>query len=712
MLQETKRFEFGGFVLDADEKVLLRDGKSVPVPPKMLDLLLVLVENHGRVVEKGALVERLWPGTYVEESNLTFSVSKLRKILDDDSHHPRFIETVSKRGYRFIADTNIANGGPSPTYTQGFRPSERGEVEPLGISDRFSRYRYLLPVAIAALLIAGLFAASWWSRANRPVTLSPLKIERLTYNGKVKAAAISPNGKFAAYIVDSEGRQSIWLKNVATGSDLEVLPPADGIELHGILFSPDGDQIYYVAKDSLYKVPILGGLPTEVLPNFAAGSLFKSIALSPDGKQFVFIRPVSQNESVLVIVDADGSNERQVASGQGKGMFRRSVCWSPDGSRIALVTAGHPSVNIVNVADGTVSPIPSPPWKTVWQVAWRSDGSGLLVEAVEGRSLSSQIWSLSFPDGKAEKITNDFNNYDGITSTAAGDFLATVRVEQSAHIWVASVEDGEPLRQLTHGIEGYDGIYTLNFLAGGDVVYDVTAGEKRDVWVAPSGGSAPRRILENAGSSAATPDGKYIVFQGGEPNDIGLFRYDTGTGEKIRLTTGNDILTAFSPDGKWIVFTRWKADATIWKVGIDGGEAVQLSKQPGYALAPAVSPDSKTVAFYWSKADRAKSPEIAVIPFEGGDVIKTFPVPPKWSHGLAKHTVQWTPDGRSINYAVHRDNASNIWSQPVDGGPAQQVTHFADPQIFNFAYSPDGKKLALSRGTYGRDVVLLMFGNK
>ena len=116
------------------------------------------------------------------------------------------------------------------------------------------------------------------------------------------------------------------------------------------------------------------------------------------------------------------------------------------------------------------------------------------------------------------------------------------------------------------------------------------------------------------------------------------------------------------------------------------------------------------MAFYWAKADRTQPPEIAIIPFEGGDAIKTFPVPPKWSHGIARNTVQWTPDGRSINYAVYRDNASNIWRQPLDGGPAYQVTHFADQQIFNFAYSPDGKKLALSRGTYGRDVVLLKFG--
>lgn len=710
MSPQTQRFRFGEFVLDAEGKILLRDRNSVPIPPKVFELLLVLVENPGHVVGKEALMERLWSDTFVEEGNLTFSVRKLRTILGDDTHNPRFIETVPKRGYRFIAEVSLDDSGvlgSSEIITHDKRRfSGQTDATQPAIQSLLSRYSYALPVTISAILIAGLIAASWWSSANRTTTVSALKIERLTYNGKAKLATISPNGKFAAYVLDDEGNQSIWVKNVATGSDLQILPPADGIELHEILFSRDGDQLYYIARDSLYQVPILGGVPKEVLHNFAAGLLYKSITLSPDGKQFAFIRPVSQNETSLIIADSDGSNERLVASSQGKGMFRRSVSWSPDGAKIALVSAGESNINVVDVANGAVSAVPSPSWKNVWKIAWQTNDKGLLVEAVEGRSLSSQIWSLSYPDGKAERITNDFHNYDGIASTSDGKALITVRVEQAAHIWVTSEFDMHP-RQLTHGIEGYDGIYALNYLSSGDVIYEVTSGERRDIWSVNPDGTGARQILTDAGSSAVSPDGKYIVFQGGETNDKGLFRHDIKTGEKVRLTNGNDVWTTLSSDGKWVVFTRWKANATIWKVGIEGGEAVQLSNQPGYALAPTVSPDSKMIAFHWAKTDRAKAPEIAVIPFDGGEIIQTFPAPPNWSRGIGKQALQWTPDGRFINYTAYRDNASNIWSQPLDGAKPIKVTNFADQQIYNFAYQPNSTKLALSRGPYGRDVVLL-----
>ncbi|HEX7295449.1 MAG TPA: transcriptional regulator, partial [Pyrinomonadaceae bacterium] len=97
-------YRFGEFTLDADQKVLLRQGKPLLLPPKVLETLLTLVQHSGRIVEKQELMKRIWPETFVEESNLTYSIGQLRKTLGDDARHPCYIETIPKRGYRFIGN--------------------------------------------------------------------------------------------------------------------------------------------------------------------------------------------------------------------------------------------------------------------------------------------------------------------------------------------------------------------------------------------------------------------------------------------------------------------------------------------------------------------------------------------------------------------------------------------------------------------------------
>ncbi len=717
MSQETKRFEFGEFVLDADEKMLLRHGKSMPIPPKVLELLFVLVENHGHVLEKEVLMTKLWANTFVEEGNLTFTIRKLRTILDDDTRNPRFIETIPKRGYRFIAEVSSNTGQLLPEARIAGENRKGLEDRGSGKASRFAKNSYLASFGILAVLIAGLIAVIWWLTINRIQNFSSLSIERLTSNGKAKFAAISPDGKFAGYIVDDEGKQSIRLKNVATGSDVQILAPLTGTQLHSIAFSPGGDHLYYAEKEALFRLPILGGPPEQVLANFVSGSQFSPITFSLDRKQFAFVRRDSESSSSVILVNVDGSGERVLAKSDAPAMFLRSAVWSPDGKVIALLTSGGKRISLVRVADGVVSAFNTPPWKVVSQIAWKPDGSGLLAVATEDPSFTSQIWQLSYPDGNAENITNDLNNYQSISITADGRTLAAVRVEQVAHIWAGSTEEGGLFRQITHGVDGYDGIYGLDYLSNGEIIYEAVPGGKGQILSINAEGGEPKLIVNDSGSASASPDGKYAIYQTtDESKALGLFKLEISSGQRVRLTTGKDVWIAYSADSKWVVFTRWGEQADLWKISIDGGDPVKLTNLAGYAQAPSVSPDGKLIAFHLWKPNKEPS-VFAIIPFNGGDVIKTFQLS-LWNSrvqhakGYGKDTVQWTPDGQAIDYAVFNDNASNIWRQPIDDSPPFQVTNFTDQQIFNFAYSPDGKKLALSRGTYGRDVVLLKLGER
>src|SRR5713101_3850284 len=152
---------FGEFTVDGDQKVLLRNDSPLPLAPKVFDTLLILLDSRGRIVEKEELMNRLWPDSFVEESNLTFNIQQLRKALGDNAREPRFIETVARRGYRFIAE--VKENSPTPIAAE----TELREIGPIyppataGGSDRAPRRSYL-SIAALAVLVVGSMAIAWW----------------------------------------------------------------------------------------------------------------------------------------------------------------------------------------------------------------------------------------------------------------------------------------------------------------------------------------------------------------------------------------------------------------------------------------------------------------------------------------------------------------------------------------------------------------------
>ena len=169
-------------------------------------------------------------------------------------------------------------------------------------------------------------------------------------------------------------------------------------------------------------------------------------------------------------------------------------------------------------------------------------------------------------------------------------------------------------------------------------------------------------------------------------------------GSEKQLTKGVDVWATFSPDGKWIVYTAYHERITISRVSVDGGEPKII--YDGIGLNPKVSPDGKTIAF------TAKG-KINLISVDGGEIIKTFDVILQKLESSNKQNLEWTPDGRGIYFVAVNNGVSNICRQPIDGSAPVQVTKFETGRISNFAYSPDGKQLALSRGSLNSDVVLI-----
>ncbi len=727
---------------------MTRDGRMRPLPPKVFDTLLVLVENSGRVVSKEELMRSLWPDTFVEESNLTQNISQLRRALGEGAAGAQYIETIPKRGYRFVAEVRpLASPAAAPTdgavAVNGHAPgvaeasaqlSGLEKTLPVTAETGAEKFERRMPLMVAAALalslsIVALAVVVASRRAGDGATRSRTAFRRITLtkqtsSGKALLPAISRDGKYVAYALEDGDSQSLWVKQTAINNNAQLVAPAE-VVFKGVTFSPDNDFIYYVARprdgqvNRLYQVPLLGGAPRELMANVDS-----PVAFSPNGRYFAFVRHNSpQRETALIIAGLDGAEERTLATRKGmRELSQQGPSWSPDGRLIACVERRFENgeffaqVLAFGLEDGSSEPIGSQKWSHIGQVAWLGDGGGVVFSAWQ-RSwgvYGDQLWTLTFPKGEARRLTNDMNSYVGASVSAnAPALLVTRRTDRVSRVWIIPARAGEfdarPSTQIQSGFSDNDSeMFGLDWTPDGRLVYGSQAGGNVDIWITTADGKERRQLTRDSQNDlmpAVTPDGRYILFDSDRAGGRNIWRMDSDGGELKQLTRGQfDNCPSLTPDGQWIVYSSSSGDGpTLWKVPIDGGEPSRLSSALAYR--PAVSPDGKWIACFCREARDGKY-KVALIPFEGGE--------PTFIEGMEQpdfNILRWSPDGRALTYIITRRGVSNIWSKPIGGGAARQLTHFNSDRIFRFAWSRDGKFLACERGMIINDAVLISDGD-
>jgi Tol biopolymer transport system component len=357
----------------------------------------------------------------------------------------------------------------------------------------------------------------------------------------------------------------------------------------------------------------------------------------------------------------------------------------------------------VRVADGTVSPLTARQWYGIHRVAWLRDGSGLVMVTSDYNGFEAQqLWFLSYPDGAARRITNDLSNYSQyhLSLTADSSALLALKSDRVCNIWVAPEGARSQAKQITFGSAGRDdGIYGLAWTPEGKLVYSALAFHNQAIFSMKADGTEVRQLTAGDywdSRLAVTRDGRYILFQSTRTGRWNIWRMDSDGNNLRQLTYGaSDASPHCSPDGQWLFYA---SDAKLYKVALEGGEPLRLFAQS--ADYPVVSPDGQLVAFPYFD-EQLKTRRVAVISAETGQRVKTFDFGYYWDY------VRWTPDGRAVAYIKTQGDVSNIWAQPLDGGKAVPLTNFKSELIFNFAWSNDGKQLALARGNETSDVVLI-----
>ena len=697
-------YRFGPFRIDLGERLLRQGDNVLPLTPKAVDTLVALVQNRGRLVSKDELMTRLWPGTFVEEANLSNQISLLRKALGDNAAEPRYIETVPRRGYRFVAE--VADGG---------LPEEPGTVHGLvvngGAASRSRSRRTATVAALACVLLAAVIAATWWQRRGDPAPAgAPLKITRLTTSGQVRHAVVSPDGKYVAFVSLDQGGQSLWIRQMTSTSRVQVVPTA-AVNYLGLTFSPDANAIYYVVRErsrpregALYKVATLGGAapPRQLLTEIDT-----PIAFSRDGGRIAYI--VSNQltgRSALMIADAEGRGAFVRAVRKSPDAFTWAAAgpvWTADGTRIITAATStdtrgpYSSLVQVDTASGAQMQLGSRRFTEVGRLAWLGDDD--LVMAASDRLGANQLWRISYPAGAAVQITNDESkNYLGVSVTA--DFaVVTVQRDSQASIRVAEEGDARRIRQVTAG--KYDGRHGLAWTRDGRIVYHSLESGNEDLWIMNADGTGRRQLTVDAGVNerpSMSGDGRYVVFASNRTGSFAIWRMELAGGGERALTRGQDDASpVVTPDNRWVVYSSVASGTpTLWKVPLEGGEPVQLTTLT--SMDPVVSPDSASVAFRL-RDDPDTDGKLAVLRLSDGRIMTTFAPPP---HGPEPHPRQWTADG--ITFGRGSADGSNIWIQPLDGGPPRQLMHFASERILRYEWSPERKSLLYAHGTVNNDL--------
>ncbi|HXG63613.1 MAG TPA: protein kinase [Blastocatellia bacterium] len=541
------------------------------------------------------------------------------------------------------------------------------------------------------------------------------RITKLTSTGKSGNAAISPDGKYVAHVVNDAGQSSLWVRQVATLSNVQIIPPAE-VNYIGLTFSPDGNYVYYVKGEKgqlfhdLFQIPVLGGNPKKLIADIDS-----AVTFSPDGKRFAFLRGYPlEGEFALMVANADGTGEQKLAAHKLADRFLQAA-WSPDGKVIACTTQSleggfHTKMVAVRVADGAETPVGAQKWRFTAGLGWLADGSGLMVSAIDQTPGSNQfqIWHLSYPGGEARRITNDLNNYAGVSMPSDSSALVTLQTDASANVFIAPGGDASAARQVTSGTNT---LLQVFWTPEGKIVYVTDAGGNLDIWMMDADGKNQKQLTADAGINvfaSASPDGRHIFFSSNRAGNAGIlnvWRMDSDGSNAKQLTSGEgEYWPVCTPDGKWVIYTSaTRAERPgLWKIPAEGGEPVRISDK--IALQPVLSPDGKLIACWYSSGDPLNPPKVAIIPVEGGEPIRMIDVK-GFNFELSRY--RWSPDGKALLYVENRGGVSNIWRQPLDGSPAKQVTDFQTDIIFSFDWSRDGRQLACARGVTTTDAILI-----
>jgi Tol biopolymer transport system component/DNA-binding winged helix-turn-helix (wHTH) protein len=730
---KSTTYEFAEFSYDGREKLLRRRGAVVAIPPKTCELLSALLENRGRLMTKETLLEQVWPGTFVEEANLSHHIAVLRKALGRGDDGTQFIETVPRRGYRFTAPVD-ASGGISieVTFTERTRTRTTVTEEDAtggpthGRIVSVSRAWVLGSIVLLVSAVAAAMLAYSWTPSSHVSARAVAPVVTRVGDRDISISVISPDGRFLAFAQNSStpGGGGLYVRQLETSSDITLLEP-DGSRTFGDMkLSLDGSTIYFIAFEhgsktgGIYRIPILGGARQKIvdLTDNAA-----SLAVSPDNRQIAFYRFGPAGEGSLVAVSPDNPPEEKalLSFRSGEVGYDGFLSWSPDGRYIAVTNTSDGRKSGVrlrrfDVMDGSLADITHDGYDDIGKHVFSSDGREIFFIG-DRPDTRDKFFVTNIETGATRTLplgvtASSFYSYYGLSITADGKTLAACLIENPAGVSSIPAEGGGHAEAIRIKRGDDDGMRGMAALPGGQIVYTASTNGKVDIWKLLEDGSGRQPLTSDAHiekNLTTSPDGRFIVFVSDAGGGSHLFRMDLADAGSVKQLTFGDAVDrhpSISPDGGRIVYISEKGGKSLIKtVRIDGSDGVVLNDSED-SVRPVFSPDGRKIAFQILSPIRSQPGTIAIMPADGGKPERTFPVA-DFNYRTSTTPLIWTPDG--ILFLKSETTISNLWRLDLRSETAAPITQFSDEVIYSFAPSSDGRRIYLSRGLYRENAVLI-----
>ena len=683
------RYAFGDITVDFRRMELRRAGSTVSLEPKTFAVLRHLIENRDRVVSKDELLNVVWTGTFVTPNVLTRAIAQSRKALGDSADAPRYVSTISKHGYRFIAPI-IDTEAPSSLTSGAVRD-----------------WRWVILLSAGAMIIAGMLVTLSFNRRNRGAVVADVAVaspKRLTTDRhSYSFPAVSSDGRRFAYSSDRSGSMEIYAAAV-DGRSSEVAITSDGGYNVEPTFSPDGQWLAYHSRQrgGVWIVASDGGPPRQLV-NF--GSM---PAWSPDGETIAFTSDAGGMTSQATLWTArlrDSSLAPLTKLGHPSG-GHLAPTWSPDGRFIAFRVSHDPGADLWIVArDGGAlwkfaSAMQAPPAKfsadstMLYWVGRNADGEERLMGAQlnpNGRSIGEPTVILALPE---RPIT-------GFSLSPNGTAILSLVDEPSTNLMAIDVADNLRASEPTQLTVDAARNSLPDYSRDGRILYQQNVpGRAPAVRIINENGSNPPVLSTPLSLSTEAPqwdrDGKRVFALLREtPSSVGYFAWiDLEQGGITPIVTKPSAAAGpahLSPDGQRLTFHQIATDGVmnVWVQPLDGSRARQLTFDREAMSYPKWSHDGKWLTLVIKRGDRT---HVGIVSADGGAVEQlTF------DQGQSR-PYSFSPTNSHIAFAGQRDGVWNVYAVSRATKHVTQLTHFVKHGLLMYpAWSPRGHRIVFQR---------------
>ena len=736
----SNRFRFGPFEADLRTCELFKHGVRLKLGGQPFDILAILVANPGQLVTREQLRAQLWPSdTFVDFNHgLNAAINKLRDALSDSVDSPRYIETLPRRGYRFIAlvDPGIVQSVTSTDDPSSHQPeiapadsivpnsldaahsfpltpltSDVPAVSPLSAKRSFFAHSYLIAASLAALVLiaATVLLQKVSFTANRHDSFTSVQRIRPLANlaDATSEPAFSPNGSYVAFDRSSADRKSSGIFVQSVGSD-ELLQLTDNPDDGFPAWSPDSRFIAFT-RETAHDVSILivpfspshvSASPSErKLDLRALTPIRREIAWSPDGKSIVF-----SAASGLVLFSIETSAPRQLTQAPPDS-HDWGAAYSPDGSRLLFVRSQQAGfrdeILLIPASGGEATQIDSEHANILGPPQWSLDSHSVIFSSDRGSHPG--LWRVSVNSRDTPVQINDTGSYPSLSPI--GSRLAYQRITRNLHVWERHLSEpgAKPRILIASSSETDQGPGPQISPDGKKVAYMSDRSGSMEIWVAQRDGSHPQQLtsLGNAGSPRWSPDSRSIVFDDGQRDGPAIYSVSVNGGACRLLVPSNNhsnVCPSFSADGKWVYFASTRSGTfQVWKVPAEGGDPVQVTQHGGHAAISSL--DGKLI--YYAKSSYA-NPEIWQVPARGGPEKLVSPLlsPVTWA--------AWSVTTRGIVFAHPSGQGQPIVS--IYDPTTRRVTNLTTLPIapFWFTASPDAASILFDQPGWQQAEIMLV----